>query len=132
VPSSKPTGEVSPEDAVERPVYTHRQVLEILAGLLMALLTSMISTSVIATALPTIVGDLGGQDQLSWVASATLLTMTASTPLWGKLSDLFGRKPMFQTALLIFVLASVGAGLSQNIGQLITARAFQGLGTGGR
>jgi EmrB/QacA subfamily drug resistance transporter len=131
VPSSKPTGEGAPEDAVERPAYTHRQVLEILAGLLMALLTSMISTSVIATALPTIVGELGGQDQLSWVASATLLTMTASTPLWGKLSDLFGRKLMFQTALLIFVLASVGAGLSQNIGQLIAARAFQGLGTGG-
>ncbi|NVI90957.1 MFS transporter [Actinomadura sp. BRA 177] len=114
-----------------RPQYTHRQILEILAGLMMAMLTSMISTSVVATALPTIVGDLGGQDKLSWVASATLLTMTASTPLWGKLSDIAGRKLMFQTALLIFVLASVGAGLSQNIGQLIVARAVQGLGVGG-
>ncbi|CNF20869.1 Drug resistance transporter EmrB/QacA subfamily [Mycobacterium tuberculosis] len=114
-----------------RPQYTHRQILEILAGLMMAMLTSMISTSVVATALPTIVGDLGGQDQLSWVASASLLTMTASTPLWGKLSDIAGRKLMFQTALLVFVLASVGAGLSQNIGQLIAARAFQGLGVGG-
>ncbi|MFB4305619.1 MFS transporter [Actinomadura sp. GTD37] len=114
-----------------RPQYTHRQILEILAGLMMAMLTSMISTSVVATALPTIVGDLGGQDKLSWVASASLLTMTASTPLWGKLSDIAGRKLMFQTALLIFVLASVGAGLSQNIGQLIAARAFQGLGVGG-
>ncbi|MFA1549387.1 MDR family MFS transporter [Actinomadura chokoriensis] len=114
-----------------KPQYTHRQILEILAGLMMAMLTSMISTSVVSTALPTIVGDLGGQDQLSWVASAPLLTMTASTPLWGKLSDIAGRKLMFQTALLIFVLASVGAGLSHNIGQLITARAFQGLGTGG-
>ncbi|NKZ02602.1 MFS transporter [Actinomadura latina] len=114
-----------------RPQYTHRQILKILAGLMMAMLTSMISTSVVATALPTIVGDLGGQDQLSWVASASLLTMTASTPLWGKLSDIAGRKLMFQTALLIFVLASVGAGLSQDIGQLIAARAFQGLGVGG-
>ncbi|GAA1849395.1 MFS transporter [Actinomadura bangladeshensis] len=114
-----------------RPQYTHRQILEILAGLMMAMLTSMISTSVVATALPTIVGDLGGQDQLAWVASASLLTMTASTPLWGKLSDIAGRKLMFQTALLVFVLASVGAGLSQNIGQLIAARAFQGLGVGG-
>ncbi|NYE17409.1 MFS transporter [Actinomadura citrea] len=122
-------GPAAPEPA--RPQYTHRQILEILAGLMMAMLTSMISTSVVATALPTIVGDLGGQDKLSWVASASLLTMTASTPLWGKLSDIAGRKLMFQTALLIFVAASVGAGLSQNIGQLIAARAFQGLGVGG-
>ncbi|MFG1998855.1 MFS transporter [Spirillospora sp. NPDC048911] len=114
-----------------RPVYTHRQILEILAGLMMAMLTAMISTSVVGTALPTIVGDLGGQDQLSWVASASLLTMTASTPLWGKLSDIFGRKLMFQSALLIFVLASIGAGMSQNMAELITARAFQGLGVGG-
>jgi EmrB/QacA subfamily drug resistance transporter len=114
-----------------RPQYTHRQILEILAGLMMAMATSMISMSVIATALPTIVGDLGGQDKLAWVASASLLTMTASTPLWGKLSDIAGRKLMFQTALLIFVIASVGAGLSQNIGHLIAARALQGLGAGG-
>ncbi|WP_084338000.1 MFS transporter [Actinomadura oligospora] len=111
--------------------YSHRQILEILSGLMIAMLTTMISTSVVGTALPTIVGDLGGQDQLSWVASASLLTMTASTPLWGKLSDILGRKLMFQSALVIFVLASVGAGLSQNIGQLIGARALQGLGVGG-
>jgi EmrB/QacA subfamily drug resistance transporter len=111
--------------------YTHRQILKIMTGLLMALLTSMISTSVVSTALPTIVGDLGGQDQLAWVASAALLTMTASTPLWGKLSDLFGRKLMFQTALIVFVAGSIAAGLSQNIGWLIAARAVQGLGTGG-
>lgn len=113
------------------PHYTHRQILEILSGLMLAMLTAMISNSVIATALPTIVGDLGGQDQLSWVASASLLTMTASTPLWGKLSDIAGRKLMFQTALLLFVAASICAGLSQNIGQLIAARAGQGLGAGG-
>ncbi|WUI00166.1 MFS transporter [Spirillospora sp. NBC_00431] len=114
-----------------RPQYTHRQILEILSGLMLAMLTAMLSNSIIATALPTIVGDLGGQDQLSWVASASLLTMTASTPLWGKLSDIAGRKLMFQTALIIFVVASVGAGLSQGIGQLIAARAGQGLGAGG-
>lgn len=111
--------------------YTHQQVLEILSGLLMALLTSMVSTSVISTALPTILGELGGQDQLSWVASASLLTMTAATPLWGKLSDLFGRKAVFQTALIIFTVGSVTAGFSQNILQLIIARAVQGLGVGG-
>ncbi len=117
-------------DAPQR-TYTHRQVLEILSGLLLALMTSMLSTSVVGTALPTIVGDLGGQEQLSWVASATLLTMTVSTPLWGKLSDIFGRKRLFQIALGLFVAASVVAGLSQNIGMLIAARAVQGLGTGG-
>ncbi|XRQ06419.1 MDR family MFS transporter [Actinomadura welshii] len=127
------TSTASPGPAAEpaRPQYTHRQILEILSGLMMAMLTSMLSTSVIATALPTIVGDLGGQDKLAWVASAALLTMTASTPLWGKLSDIAGRKLMFQTALLIFVVASVGAGMSQDIGQLIAFRAGQGLGAGG-
>ncbi|MFI6454438.1 MDR family MFS transporter [Streptosporangium amethystogenes] len=113
------------------PSFTHKQVLEILAGLMLAMLTSMISTSVVGTALPTIVGTLGGQDQLAWVASATLLTMTASTPIWGKLSDLYGRKLMFQVALVIFVLSSVAAGFSQDMGQLIAARAVQGIGAGG-
>ncbi|WP_315987129.1 MDR family MFS transporter [Actinomadura sp. HBU206391] len=111
--------------------YSHREILKILSGLLLALLTSMISTSVVGTALPTIVGDLGGQDQLSWVASAPLLTMTVSTPLWGKLSDLFGRKFMFQLSLVVFVLGSMAAGLAQNMAELISARAVQGLGVGG-
>lgn len=111
--------------------YTHRQILEVMTGLMLAMLTSMISTSVVGTALPTIVGELGGQDHYSWVASATMLTMTVSTPIWGKLSDLFGRKAMFQTALGLFVAASLVAGLSQDIGQLIAARAVQGLGVGG-
>ncbi|MEQ4720236.1 MDR family MFS transporter [Nonomuraea sp. B19D2] len=111
--------------------YTHREILEVMSGLMLAMLTSMISTSVVGTALPTIVGELGGQDQYSWVASATMLTMTVSTPLWGKLSDLFGRKLLFQTALGLFVAASLVAGLSQDIGQLIAARAVQGLGVGG-
>ncbi|GAA4580444.1 hypothetical protein GCM10023194_08750 [Planotetraspora phitsanulokensis] len=123
------TRETVREDAGR--IYTHREILKILSGLLLALLTSMISTSVVGTALPTIVGDLGGQDQLSWVASATLLTLTVSTPLWGKLSDIFGRKLMFQVALGLFVAASMVAGLSQDIGMLIAARAVQGLGTGG-
>ncbi|TDE54063.1 DHA2 family efflux MFS transporter permease subunit [Nonomuraea mesophila] len=111
--------------------YTHREILEVMSGLMLAMLTSMISTSVVGTALPTIVGELGGQDQYSWVASATMLTMTVSTPLWGKLSDLFGRKLLFQSALGLFVAASLVAGMSQDIGQLIAARAVQGLGVGG-
>ncbi|MDA0638352.1 MDR family MFS transporter [Nonomuraea sp. MCN248] len=111
--------------------YTHREILEVMAGLMLALLTSMLSTSVVGTALPTIVGELGGQDQYSWVASATILTMTVSTPLWGKLSDLFGRKRLFLVALGVFVTASLAAGLSQNMGQLIAGRALQGVGAGG-
>jgi EmrB/QacA subfamily drug resistance transporter len=118
-------------DTETAPSFTHRQVLKILAGLVLAMLTSMITTSVVSTALPTIVGTLGGQEQLAWVASATLLTMTASTPLWGKLSDLYGRRRMFQLSLLIFVLSAVAAGFAQNMEQLIVARALQGIGTGG-
>jgi EmrB/QacA subfamily drug resistance transporter len=113
------------------PRYTHRQILEILGGLMLAMLTSMLSSTVVATALPTIVGDLGGQEHYSWVASATLLTMTASTPLWGKISDLLGRKLMFQVALGIFIVASMAAGFSQNMWMLIGARAVQGIGAGG-
>ncbi|MFC6087261.1 MDR family MFS transporter [Sphaerisporangium aureirubrum] len=111
--------------------YSHREILQILSGLLVAMLTSMISTSIVGVALPTIVGELGAQEQLSWVAGATLLTMTASTPLWGKMSDLFGRKHMFQVALGLFVASSLLAGFATNMGTLIFARAVQGLGMGG-
>lgn len=76
-------------------------------------------------------GEFGGQDQLAWVVSATLLTATASTPLWGKLSDLYGRKPLFQLAIAVFLVGSVLSGLSQSMRQLIAFRAVQGLGIGG-
>jgi EmrB/QacA subfamily drug resistance transporter len=115
----------------ERAGYSHREILEILFALMVALLTAMISTTVISTALPTIVGAMGGQEQLSWVASAAVLTMTVSTPLWGKLSDLFGRKLMFQSALVVFVGGSLLAGFAPGIGELIAGRAVQGLGAGG-
>ncbi|MDA2814243.1 MDR family MFS transporter [Nocardiopsis sp. RSe5-2] len=118
-------------DGPPGPRYTRRQVVEILAGLMLAMLTSMLTTSIVGTALPTIVGELGGQDKLSWVASATLLTMTASTPLWGKLSDIWGRKLLFQTALVIFIGSSVAAGFAQDMSWLIGARFVQGIGAGG-
>ncbi|GAB3206690.1 MDR family MFS transporter [Marinactinospora endophytica] len=113
------------------PAYSRRQVIEILIGLMLAMLTSMLTTSIVGTALPTIIGELGGQDKLSWVASATLLTMTASTPLWGKLSDIYGRKLLFQIALVLFILSSVAAGFSQDMSWLIGARLVQGIGAGG-
>jgi EmrB/QacA subfamily drug resistance transporter len=127
-PDAAPAG---PAASAVRPRYSHRQILEVLAALLMALLTSMISTSVVSTALPTIVGEFHAQNRLSWIASATLLTMTASTPLWGKLSDLFGRKVLFQLSLIIFVVSCAAAGFSQNMTEMIVARAFQGIGAGG-
>ncbi|WP_237449941.1 MDR family MFS transporter [Nocardiopsis alba] len=102
-----------------------------MVGLVLAMLTSMLTNSIIGTALPTIMGELGGQDRLAWVATAALLTMTASTPVWGKLSDIWGRKLLFQIALGVFIVASLAAGFAQNINWLIAARALQGLGVGG-
>lgn len=113
------------------PPLSHRRILEIVWALVLCLFVSSLSATVVGTALPTIVGDLGGQDQLAWVASATLLTTTVSTPLWGKLSDLFGRKKLLFYAIGVFVVTSALAGLSQSMGQLIGARALQGIGAGG-
>nr|WP_202889224.1 MDR family MFS transporter [Actinopolymorpha rutila] len=113
------------------PAFTHKQILEIVWALLLCLFVSSLSGTVVGTALPTIVGDLGGQDQLAWVASATLLTTTVSTPLWGKISDLYGRKPLMQVAIAVFVVTSALAGLSQSMGEMIAARAGQGIGAGG-
>ncbi|GAB3439752.1 MDR family MFS transporter [Streptomonospora sediminis] len=132
-PADAAPGEPAADTAVdEAPVnYSRRQIINILIGLMLAMLTSMLTTSIVGTALPTIVGELGGQDRLSWVASATLLTMTASTPVWGKLSDVWGRKLLFQIALVIFITSSVAAGFANDMAWLIAARFFQGIGTGG-
>jgi EmrB/QacA subfamily drug resistance transporter len=110
---------------------THREILAVMSGLMLGMLVAALGQTVVATALPTIVGELGGQDQLAWVVSATLLTSTASTPLWGKLSDLYGRRPLFQAAIVVFLVGSVLCGLSQDMAQLIGFRAVQGLGIGG-
>ena len=104
------------------PELTHRQILTVLVGLMLGMLVAALSQTIVATALPTIVGELGGQDQLAWVVSATLLTSTASTPIWGKLSDLYGRKIMFQSAIGIFLVSSLAAGFAQDMGQLVGFR----------
>ncbi|WP_410584423.1 MDR family MFS transporter [Amycolatopsis sp. lyj-108] len=110
----------------------HRQVLESLSGLLLALLVAMISSTVVSTALPLIIGSLNGtQTQYTWVVTATLLAATATTPIWGKLADLFNKKTLVQVAIVIFVIGSMISGFSQNTGQLIAARALQGIGVGG-
>src|SRR5947199_7171443 len=110
---------------------THRQVQVVFVGLMAGMLLAGLDQTIVATALPTIVGDLGGLSQLSWVVTAYILTSTVSVPLWGKISDLYGRKRVFQTAILIFLVGSALSGLSQNMGQLIAFRALQGVGGGG-
>ncbi len=110
---------------------SHRQILVVMSGLMAGMFLAALDQSIVGTALPRITSELGGLDKLSWVVTAYLLTQTASTPLWGKISDLYGRKPIFQAAIIIFLTGSLLAGLSQGIGELIAFRAVQGLGGGG-
>jgi EmrB/QacA subfamily drug resistance transporter len=110
---------------------SHRQTLTVLGALMVSMLLAAPDQTIVGTALPTIVGELRGLEHYSWVVTAYLLTATASTPLYGRISDLYGRKRIFQSAIVIFLVASVLAGLSQSMGQLIVFRALQGLGAGG-
>ena len=111
---------------------SHRQVLEALSGLLLGMFVSILAGTVVSTSLPIIISDLGGsQASFTWVVTATLLATTVSTPIWGKLADLFNRKLLIQLALLIFVVGSAAAGFSQGSGTLIALRVVQGLGAGG-
>ena len=108
-----------------------RQVLLIFTGLVLGMLVAAADQTIVATALPTIVGDLGGLDQLSWVITAYLLAQTIATPIFGKLGDLYGRKQLFQIGIALFVLGSLVAGFSTSMIQLIACRALQGFGAGG-
>ena len=111
---------------------THREVLTALSGLLLGMFVSMVASTVVGTSLPVIISDLGGdQSAFTWVVTATLLATTVSTPIWGKLADLFNRKLLLQLALVIFVVSSAIAGFSQDPAMLITMRVFQGVGAGG-
>jgi EmrB/QacA subfamily drug resistance transporter len=111
---------------------THREVLEAMSGLLLAMFVAILSSTVVSTSLPVIVSDLGGgQSSYTWVVTSTLLALTISTPIWGKLADLFERKRLLQTAIVIFVLGSLLAGLAHSTGWLIACRAIQGFGIGG-
>jgi EmrB/QacA subfamily drug resistance transporter len=118
--------------AADEPRYLgHRQIVAVLVGLMAGMFLAALDQSIVGTALPRIVSDLGGLNHLSWVVTAYLLTSTAATPLWGKISDLYGRRPIFQAAIVIFLVGSVLCGLSQTMPQLIAFRAVQGLGGGG-
>ncbi|GAB3098375.1 MFS transporter [Isoptericola nanjingensis] len=111
---------------------THRQILEALSGLMLGMFVAILSSTIVSNALPEVIAELGGgQSAYTWVVTASLLSMTATTPLWGKLADLFSKKVLVQVALVIFVLASAAAGLAQSAEWLIVCRVFQGIGTGG-
>jgi len=115
----------------EHSYLSHEQVLVVLVGLMTGMLLAALDQSIVNVALPQIVSDLGGLNHLSWVITAYLLTSTATTPLWGKISDLYGRRLIFQIAITIFIVGSALCGLSQNLPELIVFRAFQGIGGGG-
>jgi EmrB/QacA subfamily drug resistance transporter len=115
----------------DTPQLTHRQIMVVLTGLMLGMLMAALDQTIVSTALPTIVGELGGLDHYSWVVTAYLLSSTASTPLYGKISDLYGRRSVFQFAIVVFLIGSLLAGASQEMWQLIATRALQGLGAGG-
>src|SRR3954447_2206697 len=110
---------------------TGRELYTVFAALMLGMFLAALDQTIVSTALPTIVGDLGGLEHLPWVVTSYLVASTASTPLYGKLGDMYGRKPVFLAAIVIFLCGSMLAGLSQSMGQLIAFRAIQGIGAGG-
>ncbi len=125
-----PAATAPPEDHAFSPAE-HRRILVILGALMLGMFLAALDQTIVTTALPTIAGDLHGLNHLSWVITAYLLATTISTPLWGKLGDLYGRKKLFQLAIVIFLVGSMLSGLSQNMVELIAFRALQGIGAGG-
>src|SRR4051794_37591128 len=116
----------------DRPAMSHREVLEAMSGLMLGMFVAILSSTVVSTSLPRIVSDLGGsQSSYTWVVTSTLLALTVSTPIWGKLADLFDRKLLVQTGLVLFVIGSLLAGLSTSMSWLIACRVLQGIGVGG-
>jgi len=122
---------MTPTRQTESGALSHRQIQIVFLGLMAGMLLASLDQTIVATALPTIVGDLGGLRHLSWVVTAYILMSTISVPLYGKISDLYGRKRIFQTAIAIFLIGSVLSGLSQSMAMLIGFRALQGIGAGG-
>ena len=113
---------------------SHKQILVVFGSLMLGLLLASLDNTIVSTAIRTIIGDIGGQNGLArmpWVTTAYVLASTAATPIYGKLSDLFGRKPLYMTAIALFLIGSALSGLSQNLNELIAFRALQGLGAGG-
>jgi MFS family permease len=122
---------MSADAAIPAGVEQRQPVRLIFSALLLVLLLASLDQTIVSTALPTIVGDLGGVSKLSWVVTAYLLASTIAGPLYGKLGDLYGRKIVLQSAIVIFLVGSALCGISQNMTELIVFRALQGLGGGG-
>jgi len=123
--------EPSRADSEAPAVIGHRQILVAFSGLVLAMLLAALDSTIVSTALPTIVSELGGLEHLAWVVTGYLLAQTIVTPIYGKLGDLYGRKIVLQSAIVLFLIGSALCGLSQNMTQLIVFRAIQGLGGGG-
>jgi len=119
------------QPAEEHQERTHAEIMVIITALMLAMLLAALDQTIVSTALPKIASDLNGLSKYSWVATAYLLTSAVSTPLYGKISDMFGRKKIFQSAIIIFLIGSVLSGAAQNMNQLIFFRAIQGIGAGG-
>ncbi|HEX6872543.1 MAG TPA: MDR family MFS transporter [Micromonosporaceae bacterium] len=117
--------------ATDSPPGRRPEVMAVLPGLLLAIMLAMLDNMIVGTAMPRIVGELGGLDHLSWVVTAYVLGTTVSTPIWGKIGDLYGRKNIFLISIVIFLVGSALSGMAQTMGQLIGFRALQGLGAGG-
>src|ERR1700727_650660 len=133
-PASSQGGRLPGADAAAGgalPGLGRRRILLIIGALMCGMLLAALDQTIVSTALPTIVGDLKGGSHIAWVVTAYLLATTVSTPLWGKLGDMYGRKIFFQAAIVIFLLGSVLSGLSTSMFMLIAFRAVQGLGAGG-
>ncbi|HMK62287.1 MAG TPA: MFS transporter, partial [Acidimicrobiales bacterium] len=123
--------DVEAVDGADQSKAEHRRILIILGALMLGMFLASLDQTIVATALPTIAGDLHGLNHLSWVVTAYLLTSTISTPLWGKLGDLYGRKKLFQASIVIFLAGSAVSGLAHTMVELIFSRAVQGVGAGG-
>ncbi|MFQ1002046.1 MFS transporter [Modestobacter sp. SSW1-42] len=131
-PAAGPAAPAAEAPAQQQGRMTHQQILSALSGMLLAMFVAFLSSTVVSNALPTIITDLrGSQSQYTWVVTATLLASTASTPIWGKLADLFSKKLLIQIAIVVFIVGSMLAGLSGSVPTLIGWRVLQGLGLGG-
>ena len=128
---TSPTAAAGADDSPAVPALHGRQLAWVFGGLMLVMLVAALDSTIVATALPTIVGDLGGLSHISWVVTAYLLAQTVVTPLYGKLGDLYGRKIVLQVGLVIFIVGSALCGLAHSLPELIAFRAIQGLGGGG-
>ncbi|MEU1164846.1 MFS transporter, partial [Streptomyces sp. NPDC005921] len=110
-------------EAAEQPQKEPKSVRVVILALMIAMMLAMLDNMIVGTAMPTIVGELGGLEHLSWVVTAYTLATAASTPLWGKIGDMYGRKGAFMTSIVIFLIGSALSGMAQNMGELIGFRA---------